>query len=148
MEIQSVGRGCGKGVCGKEVVTRTYPLWVTFKAHPLIFTGNAQESKWYKPITMVGDFQPWKRSPELFASWYGSPSLPDPRLQARSWSSKNWSLSSPPRVVLGKILILTDSKSRVCQSLAENKLFREDLIQGQILWQKEQIQKISMMFKT
>lgn len=48
----------------------------------------------------------------------------------------------------GKILILTGSESEICQSLAGNKLFRGDLMQGQIFRQKEQIQKISMMFKT
>lgn len=44
MEIQSMGRGCGKGVCGKGVVTWLYPMRVAFEAHPPIFAGDVQDA--------------------------------------------------------------------------------------------------------
>lgn len=82
-----------------------------------------------------GDFEPWEKSSELFASWYDRPSLPDPRLQANNWIIKNWPLSSPPGYDVWEELNpdRQQVQDRICQSLAANKLFREDLMQGQIL---------------
>lgn len=97
MEIQSMGRGCGKGVCRKGVVTRLCPMRAAFKAHPPIFAEDAQDAasdrspfQWFPTMGKIS----WAVCQLIWQTIFIWPKAAGD--QAENWVIKNWPVSSPP----------------------------------------------------